>query len=85
MSEKMQVALFTMDYGLTYVAKVSEYNSEVRVSKVVEVEFEDRDKDEMIQAKLAAVEIEISKANDVLQTALQKKQELLALEYTPCK
>jgi len=81
MSEKRQVALFTMACGVIYVNEVSKYNSDVRASKIVEVEFEDRDKDEIMQDKVAAVELEIEQANNVLQKALQKKQELLALEH----
>jgi len=85
MSKKIQVALFTTNYGLTYAGQVYASNSDIRISKIVDIEFEDRDKDEIMQAKVAAVEIEIEQANNVLQKALQKKQDLLALEHTPCK
>jgi len=83
MSEKRQVALFTTNYGLTYAGQVYESTSDIRISKIVDVEFKDRDKDEIMQDKVAAVEIEIEHAKNVLQKALQKKQELLSLEHTP--
>jgi len=81
MREKRQVALYTMGCNVIYVSEVSAYNTDIQISKAVEVEFEERDKDELMQAKVAAVEIEIAEANNVLQKALQKKQELLALEH----
>jgi len=86
MREKIQVALYLTDYDMKFVACYSGEDSDrlsknIRVSNIVIVEFEDRNENELMQAKVAAVEIEIEQANNVLQKALQKKQDLLSLEY----
>jgi len=91
MSEPMNytLAVFRSEYGCERALPMSWGTNDIQISESVEVEFKPLPDETVISNQIVAIEKKIvetrEKATKEIEELSQKRQELLALEHTPCK